>query len=182
LRGEMTIKCPGCGADIVAQIVAQIGADDGADDGADWRKSGAFAQRFIDLDLGLKQEQNLALSREKSLDQEQGQELKPSRKSGANLAQTYGADFLEFWRIYPRKRDKRKALFAWEKAIRRAGVDEIVAGAERYRDDPNRDDAYTKYAEGWLNGDGWEDEPLPSRASSNGQSIYERLGVPREMR
>jgi hypothetical protein len=77
--------------------------------------------------------------------------------------QGYPGEFLKFWNIYPRKRDKRKALASWRNAIRRSSTDAINAGAKRYRDDPNRLDEFTKYAEGWLNGDGWEDEPLPSR-------------------
>ena len=77
--------------------------------------------------------------------------------------QDYPAEFVRFWIIFPRHRDKRKALKAWRNAIRRASTDAINAGAKRYRDDPNRLDEFTKYAEGWLNGDGWEDEPLPSR-------------------
>lgn len=78
--------------------------------------------------------------------------------------QTYPDEFLNFWDQYPLKRDKGKALKAWRNAIKRADNDTIVAGVARYRDDPNREDGYTKYAEGWLNGDGWEDEPLPDRA------------------
>jgi len=78
----------------------------------------------------------------------------------------YPADFQVFWSIYPLHRDKRKALKAWRNAIRRAATDVINAGATRYRNDPHRDPSYTKYAEGWLNGDGWEDEPLPPRGQS----------------
>jgi len=70
---------------------------------------------------------------------------------------------LEFWNVYPLKRDKRKALLAWRNAIARATATVILQGARRYREDPNRVDGFTKYAEGWLNGDGWEDEPLPAR-------------------
>jgi hypothetical protein len=76
---------------------------------------------------------------------------------------------LEFWNVYPLKRDKRKALNAWRNAIARANATLILQGARRYREDPNRLPQFTKYAEGWLNGDGWEDEPLPRRLESNGQ-------------
>jgi hypothetical protein len=82
--------------------------------------------------------------------------------------QGYTRNFGEFWEVYPRHRDKRKAFRAWRNAVARLGATAdaraaIIAGAIRYRDDPNRLDEFTKYAEGWLNGDGWEDEPLPSR-------------------
>lgn len=87
----------------------------------------------------------------------------------------YNAQFLAFWAAYPLHRDKRKACSAWRNAIARLGANAdanggatlganatLIAGATRYRDDPNRRPEFTKYAEGWLNGDGWEDEPLPA--------------------
>jgi hypothetical protein len=85
--------------------------------------------------------------------------------------QGYDQQFLTFWGIYPLRRSKRKAQIAWRKAVKRLGANPdaiatILAGAKRYRDDPNRDDEFTKYAEGWLNGDGWDDEPLPFRLRS----------------
>lgn len=79
--------------------------------------------------------------------------------------QAYPDEFEAFWAEYPVKRDKGKALKAWRNAIKRADNHTIIAGAVRYREDPNREDGYTKYAEGWLNGDGWEDEPLPPRGT-----------------
>ena len=87
---------------------------------------------------------------------------KPSTKR-TPYNQGYDPLFLEFWNVYPLKRDKRKALHAWRNAVARAPHNIIVQGARRYREDPNRTPEFTKYAEGWLNGDGWEDEPLPSR-------------------
>jgi predicted RNA-binding Zn-ribbon protein involved in translation (DUF1610 family) len=87
--------------------------------------------------------------------------------------QGYTRNFEAFWAIYPRHRDKRKAFRAWRNAVARIGATtgatgatamaQLEDGAARYRDDPNRVDEFTKYAEGWLNGDGWEDEPLPVR-------------------
>lgn len=88
--------------------------------------------------------------------------LKPYNKG-------YNAQFVAFWKACPLKRDKRKALAAWERAIRRNSPEVILAGMERYRDDPNREDGFTKYPSTWLNGDCWEDEPLPIRLSANGR-------------
>ncbi len=76
--------------------------------------------------------------------------------------------FAAFWDAYPVKRDKPKALKAFERAVRRAPAEQIVAGARRYRDDPNRDPTKTKYPEGWLNGDRWEDPDLPPPVATNG--------------
>jgi len=92
----------------------------------------------------------------------------PSPNKGKSYNQGYNAQFLEFWKVYPLRRDKRKAEKAWRNAVARLGANAdaraaIIAGAIRYRDDPNRLDQFTKYAEGWLNADGWEDEPLPTR-------------------
>ena len=91
--------------------------------------------------------------------------------------QGYDPLFLEFWNVYPLKRDKRKALNAWRNAVARAPHNIILQGARRYREDPNRLPGFTKYAEGWLNGDGWEDEALPPRINPNGQ----RSDPPRPM-
>ena len=71
--------------------------------------------------------------------------------------------FDEFWDAYPRRRDRRKAEKAFANAVKRADPDVIIEGAHRYALDPNRVEQFTKYAEGWLNGDGWLDEPLPPR-------------------
>jgi hypothetical protein len=72
-------------------------------------------------------------------------------------------EFDRFWSVYPIKRDKRKARTAFEAALKRADADVIVAGAERYRDDPNREDEFTKYPQGWLTADAWENPPEVAR-------------------
>lgn len=82
---------------------------------------------------------------------------------GRKTRHTYPADFEAFWKVYPRRQGKRKAAAAFKRAKQRAPLETIMAGAARYRDDPNRVDRFTKHAEGWLNGDGWEDDPLPPR-------------------
>lgn len=77
----------------------------------------------------------------------------------APRATSYPEQFEEFWKVYPAKKGKRKALVAWRAAVKRASNDEIIAGAKRYAADPRRDPEHTKYAEGWLSGDRWLDEP-----------------------
>lgn len=72
-------------------------------------------------------------------------------------------DFDRFWSAYPRKVAKAAAKKAWEKAIRVAKAEEIIAGAERYANDPNRHPAYTAHPATWLNAHRWADEPLPER-------------------
>jgi hypothetical protein len=79
---------------------------------------------------------------------------------------SYPREFTDFWAIYPRKTAKRTAWAAWLKAIQRADPATIRLGARGYADDPNRDPAFTKYPATWLNGDCWDDDPLPKK---NGQ-------------
>lgn len=71
--------------------------------------------------------------------------------------------FAEFWKVYPRKAGKGAARQAWAKAIQTTDRDTIIAGAERYRDDPNRETAYTAHPSTWLNHERWDDDPLPKR-------------------
>ena len=84
-------------------------------------------------------------------------DVKPRERGG------YSPEFETFWATYPRKEAKRQAWKAWGKAIERATPERITAGARRYADDPNRSDQFTKHGSTWLNADGWDDEPLPSR-------------------
>jgi hypothetical protein len=66
--------------------------------------------------------------------------------------------FNQFWEIYPKKADKALARRSFEKALKRATAERILEGAERYRDDPRRDDAFTKNPSTWLNADAWDNE------------------------
>lgn len=76
-----------------------------------------------------------------------------------------------FWKTYPRKAEKPRARKAYASAIKRASVETILAGAVRHRDDPNREDAYTKHPATWLNGDCWDDDPLPDRQTGNSRAL-----------
>jgi hypothetical protein len=73
------------------------------------------------------------------------------------------SSFSQFWAVYPKKDDKPLAKRSFEKALNRASLEVILAGAKRYRDDPNREDAFTKNPSTWLNADAWENGPLPAR-------------------
>lgn len=73
------------------------------------------------------------------------------------------AGFAEFWEAYPQRLGRRKAVAAFRKALKRADAQAIIDGARRYAADPNRQEQFTKYPEGWLNADRWMDGPLPDR-------------------
>lgn len=111
----------------------------------------------------------LCMSRNRQINLAESPDLLSTKEALKNLrtnAQPAPAEpdtFPEFWAAYPRKAGKRKAEPAYRRALKRATAEEILAGAERYRDWPGRsaDIRFTKYPEGWLNGDMWGDE-LPA--------------------
>lgn len=101
------------------------------------------------------------------------------------VAPAYPAAFLQFYAVYPRKAEKLAALKAWRKVIAKGVSNEaLIAGAERYAADPNRDPSFTKHPATWLTAGCHEDEPLPKRGGQNGQGrrhgsvldAFDRLG------
>lgn len=87
----------------------------------------------------------------------------PNPFSAAEVGLWQGFD--QFWSVWPDKRAKGTARKAWRAAVQSArSIHLIVGGAERYRDDPNRDPRFTKHAATWLRGECWNDPPLPARA------------------
>lgn len=92
------------------------------------------------------------------------------------------SDFERWWAVFPRKAARRAAQQAWPKALARVkgNADRLISAAERYRDDPNRVDAFTVYPATWLNQDRWDDDPLPPRANGTKPQVAEPpdLGEP----
>jgi hypothetical protein len=76
--------------------------------------------------------------------------------------------FTAFWEVYPRGDDKGDARKAWQAMGCEDIADVVIAGAIRYRDDPNRTDAYTRKPRTWLQGECWENGPLPPRMTPAG--------------
>jgi hypothetical protein len=67
-------------------------------------------------------------------------------------------DFLRFWDAYPAKKGKPEAYDEWLKALARGTDPEaIIAAAARYRDDPSRNPDKTKYPQGWLSAERYND-------------------------
>ena len=87
--------------------------------------------------------------------------LPESPKSARQRAYAYDSDprFIEFWDAYPVKSGKPNAFKAWQAALARgATADAIIDAARRYRDDPNRNPQMTKYPQGWLNDERYNDQ------------------------
>lgn len=84
----------------------------------------------------------------------------PVKAKKSKKRNDYPDDFEEFWRIYPRREDKKKAFTVWQKALKGgATADEIIAGAVRYaKYRAGEPEQYTKHPATWLNGDCWENE------------------------
>ena len=75
--------------------------------------------------------------------------------------------FDRFWSVYPRKAGKQDAQRSFERALKVATLDEILAGAQKYADDPNRVPQFTAHPSTWLNQGRWSDEPLPRRTAED---------------
>jgi hypothetical protein len=99
----------------------------------------------------------------------------------ASEAAALAAGFDRFWSAYPRATAKGDARKAWPAAVRAAGgIEAIVAGAERYRDDPNRDDRFTAHAATWLRAERWADPPLPPRGTGANPAKVRPIDTNRE--
>lgn len=72
----------------------------------------------------------------------------------------FGREFEDtFWPAYPIKQGKQPALNAFVKARRKTGLDVIMAGLARYKESLKRPNPpSTKYAQGWLNDQRWNDQ------------------------
>jgi hypothetical protein len=88
---------------------------------------------------------------------------KPPKKRKPNQEISYGEDFLEAWKIYPRKSDKALAWQAWQKLNPTNGTREKIQ-AEILRQSKTPDwikenGQFIPYFATWLNHRRWEDEP-----------------------
>lgn len=77
----------------------------------------------------------------------------------------YSPEYESFWEVFPRKVGKKDAYRSWTLAVKDVDPSLIIAGALRYRQDPNREAEFTVHPATWLNQGRWDDDPLPVRAS-----------------
>lgn len=117
---------------------------------------------------------DLALSLETSHRPEKWDGTIPAGRDGESAASIYrtkgsepcagASDFSEFWKAYPKKRDRLKAMRAWN-ATRsvRPPLDVVVAALEQFKASPDwtkEDGRFIPHASSWLNGERWtETEP-----------------------
>lgn len=76
--------------------------------------------------------------------------------------------FDEFWNLYPKKIDKTQAVRQFKRALGRVTFEDILAGVIKFAADPNlpEEKRFIKNPATWLNSNGWEEGPLPSRKKS----------------
>ena len=84
--------------------------------------------------------------------------------------------FRHFWNNYPLKLAIAEARVAFAKALKIASAQELIEGAIRFANDPNRDPRYTPYPAKWLFGQRWKDGALPPRTRTpQEQTEYEAI-------
>lgn len=69
--------------------------------------------------------------------------------------------FKEFYELYPRKKEKQKALTAYLKAIKKTSHEKIMQGLRAYKEDIKKkktETQYIKYPASWLNAGCWDDD------------------------
>jgi len=74
----------------------------------------------------------------------------------------------DFWPKWPdqRRQGKGAARVAFRKAVAKVGVEAVLAGVDRLRDDPNlpvEEPTLIPLPATWLNQERWDDGPLPAR-------------------
>ena len=81
-----------------------------------------------------------------------------------------------FWAAYPLKKGKADALKAWKRIPKDVPRDVIVAAASSYANwlNAHPDPPKTKWAQGWLTGQRWEDELETPRDSSRKTAAQSR--------
>jgi hypothetical protein len=104
------------------------------------------------------------------LGKEQGKEVEVERKT----CPVGPDDFIDWYLEYPRKEARAAAERAYTKARKTATTEQLLAGAIRYAQDPNREAQYTKLPATWLNSGCWDDGPLPTRNTTQDHSTRAR--------
>lgn len=102
---------------------------------------------------------------------EQGNNVQPSENACGKPSNTYSEDFKEFWDTYPRREHKPAAYDEFKRALERASLKEILDGARRYAEDPNRHPQFTTMPAKWLKNDGWLDDALPGPETPTAKNL-----------
>lgn len=166
-----------------ATPAAQVGLDSATPVGLDSATPASEAQGLQNQGSGVAKTGVQGLHQRnpnKELNQEPNTNTQPSLRSGdietPELAlvladaspATKVPTFEDFYAVYPRRKEPVAARKAWDKAVKLVGAERVMAGAERYANDPNLPEKqFIPYPASWLNNGCWDDEPEPVRVSAN---------------
>jgi hypothetical protein len=105
--------------------------------------------------------EQFALLRSEEDRKEQIPEGKRSAEEKGRFTKPSPPGFDRYWAVVPHKKGKRKALVAWEKYSCERMADAIVAKVEQLkREDHHWRRGFVPHPTTWLNGGGWDDEPI----------------------
>ena len=113
------------------------------------------------------------------------QDSPPSKKK--TQAEKYPQDFLDWYKIYPRKKAKGDALKAYRQALKEIDHDELVEKTRkfaRYVEQSQTPQQYVPYPASWLRAAQWDDEqdvPQPKNAGGTGGRGDSALEIARRM-
>lgn len=92
--------------------------------------------------------------------------------------------FDEFYKAYPRKKQRGTAERAWVKAIKDTDPGVIIFGAVQFRqwcEAENKDAQFIPYPSSWLNGKGWLDERDPEPMTEHERRMEGHMALTREL-
>lgn len=126
------------------------------------------AQRNTDRNAGVTHHVT-AMSEDETEDETENEDL-GKRKAG------YPDAFEQFWQAFPsgRRKGKRGAFASWERAVKRADSETIMAAAVEYAASGEGRGEFVKMPATWLNQDCWEDDRAawnPSKQSGGTPQI-----------
>ncbi len=157
----MIVLCPHCGGDVAVTLLKQSDSDSKHNELAQ-PKQDELKSKQIDLET----ESFCASIRSGSASG--SAEIGSGSHTGksAELSKfAYSIDFLTFWAVYPRRKNKGDAWKAWRSS--RPNVNEILQALswQTLSVDWTKDGGqYVPYPASYLRARGWEDEPTPNVA------------------
>ena len=108
-----------------------------------------------------------------------GEETPLAQSADADVRETDRFD--EFWNVYNKKRDRKRAEQKWKSALKKKGVtpDILIDSARAYitrQVEAGKHPEFTKDAHTWLNGENWNDE-APSNVAQLHRDRPRRNGL-----
>lgn len=123
--------------------------------------------------------QNVTQGNETDIDKELDIERDKEKDKKNSL---YSNEFEQFWTIYPRKVDKKKAAKSFKSAMKNHSLETILSGTEKYAKQVQKTDKqYIKHPTTFLNNDsfidGYEEGGKSFGASKDAEDIAKQYGL-----